>query len=229
MAEYGALIGLDNGNPFITPKSTPLALYKNGSMVSAYNSASAYSTHTAQLDITVPAGKPVMVFMHSNSPCAFTTTRVSSTTIRIMGISPDPDKGFTAFYFVFSKFPQPMIAEGIAIWDDTGELILTNETKVLTDINTIGVRGASDTGIAMNRTLSGRWAVSPIMTGFNEFRVGNQPTSPIVQVQTAFSSVFDGSNTKLTSQSTRGTFGYLLASQQNYRQPAIVIDVGKYV
>lgn len=45
MAKYGALISLPNGNPFITPDSTPMTLYRkvtvNSTLASDFNSATA--------------------------------------------------------------------------------------------------------------------------------------------------------------------------------------------
>ena len=37
MAKYGVLLALPNGNPFVTPDSTPLTLYKKVSFNSNYN------------------------------------------------------------------------------------------------------------------------------------------------------------------------------------------------
>ena len=52
MAKYGALISLPNGNPFITPDSTPMTLYRkvtvNSTFGGNFNSASASVTIDGQ-------------------------------------------------------------------------------------------------------------------------------------------------------------------------------------
>lgn len=52
MAKYGALISLHNGNPFITPDSTPMTLYRkvtaNSTFGGSFNSASVSVTVDGQ-------------------------------------------------------------------------------------------------------------------------------------------------------------------------------------
>lgn len=52
MAKYGALISLPNGNPFITPDSTPMTLYRkvtiNSTFGGSFNSASVSVTVDGQ-------------------------------------------------------------------------------------------------------------------------------------------------------------------------------------
>lgn len=58
MADYGALIALDNGNPFITPQSTPFCLYRKV----VVNSVASGAYHGASAEVALDVSYPVMVF-----------------------------------------------------------------------------------------------------------------------------------------------------------------------
>ncbi len=58
MADYGALIALESGNPFITPQSTPFCLYRKVVVNSVANGA----YHGASATVALDASYPAMVF-----------------------------------------------------------------------------------------------------------------------------------------------------------------------
>ncbi|BEU78559.1 hypothetical protein EAG21025_18720 [Enterobacter asburiae] len=59
MADYGAMILMDNGNPFVTPQSTPFCLYGKYTFSSSPNGSSQQVTQY----LSIPADYPVMVFI----------------------------------------------------------------------------------------------------------------------------------------------------------------------
>ncbi len=64
---------------------------------------------------------------------------------------------------------------GIAIWDEQGVCILTNESKVLTDVQAIGTNGSDSTGFSINTTLAGN------LTSFRRCPTWPQVLSPMAE------------------------------------------------
>ncbi|WP_200921491.1 hypothetical protein [Citrobacter portucalensis] len=102
--------------------------------------------------------------------------------------------------------------------------------KVLTDVQTLG-NPASDTdsGITLDKTLNGRFAVIPQMTGVIHWR--NTVAGNIVQIPNGFSAYFNGSTTRVNSQAYMftGGSGWVQAGYSNNARAAIVLDVSKYL
>ncbi|ATM51316.1 hypothetical protein CRN65_27285 (plasmid) [Klebsiella pneumoniae] len=61
--------------------------------------------------------------------------------------------------YFFTIFPQPKPDYGLAIWDASGTLVLTDKTRILTDVQSYGE------GYNINITNEGKWAVSPLALG----------------------------------------------------------------
>lgn len=156
---YGAMIDV-NGNPFITPNSTPYALY--GRYV-----FSSYQNNTIQQVsnyISIPPAYMPMTFVRvsgTSSPTGI-QTYLEGNGIRVTGAN-NGNNPFSVTVYVFAIFPQVLPSWGMAIWNEAGTLILTNETRVLTDIQTIGSGGSG--GININFSSSGSYAVSPARLG----------------------------------------------------------------
>lgn len=87
---------------------------------------------------------------------------------------------------------------GMAIWDAAGKLVLTNESRVLSDLQTIGTPGANG-GINIDQTLSGPWAVAPAQLG-QSIVVNNSTRPPTIYTINAYSACrFDGANTRINA------------------------------
>lgn len=75
MAKYGALISLPNGNPFITPDSTPMTLYRkvtvNSTLGGDFNSASA--------SVTIDGQKGGIAFARTSSPAKISASKTGNT------------------------------------------------------------------------------------------------------------------------------------------------------
>ena len=217
MAEYGAFIDV-NGNPFITPMSTPFALYSKGTIASGNTN----NTQYAERYVDIPQGVPVIAFCKTTD--TNNGTALSAFTFRsgpnvgkvyFQGVNPN-NQAFVLTYYIFAIFPQPLPRWGIAIWDSQGKVILTNETKVLSDLNTVGTPGFSGGGLNIDVTLQGSWAVVPTVLGNSQIQTGTLPTGqPVIDNATAGSSCrYNGSRTRITAQSTRAS-GNVLSTTNN--------------
>ncbi len=197
MADWGALLTTDNGAPFITPQSIPLALIGKQSV--ALKTGAGEITTISQ---AIPAGRPVIPFVCSTVNCVLSYT-VSGNTCTVSASAP-AGAGTVHVYF-FTIFAQPLPAWGIAIWDEQGTCVLTNETRVLTDIEAIGTNG-SDTsgGYNINVTRSGKVGIVPSMCGLVTGVITSGGTRPYMS-QYFFSAVYSGGNTKINVATSNGS------------------------
>jgi len=136
----------------------------------------------------------------------------------------------TVNVFIFGYQFQPIPAWGIQINDSQGRCILTNESKVLRDVQNIGDSGnANNSGYVINQTLSGQWAVAPTMTGYFA-GVNNSSGQPIPVVARFCSSArFNGSTTQIASGYLGNIDGNASnATYTNYRNRITAINVARY-
>jgi hypothetical protein len=137
----------------------------------------------------------------------------------------------TVNVYIFGYQFQPIPAWGIQINDSQGRCILTNETKVLRDVQKLGDEG-SDTGSGLNANfnLDGEWAVAPVYTGsyIGTVSVGGQ-VYPVV-AQYASSARFNGSSTQITSGYIGNTNsgGGGTGTLTNYRNRLVAVNVQRY-
>ncbi|MFJ3291934.1 hypothetical protein ACIPKK_07870 [Enterobacter asburiae] len=111
------------------------------------------------------------------------------------------NQSFTLTAYVFAIFPQTLPAWGFAIWDATGKLVLTNESRVLSDLQTVGDAGANG-GINIDQTLSGSWAVAPAQLG-QTIITNNATKPPTIYTINAYSSCrFNGGSTRINAGGT---------------------------
>lgn len=119
-------------------------------------------------------------------------------------------------------FPQPNPGYGLAIWDENGTLILTNETRTLSDVQTYG------TGFNLNVTNGGKWAVSPVQLGAIVGVIRDPYPRPF-QGDYGAAAFFNGSSTQLTAYLTQAPGG--AASDLTYvdmKNTCIAIDCARY-
>lgn len=117
--------------------------------------------------------------------------------VYVTGVNPY-NQGFTLTAYVFAIFPQTLPAWGFAVWDANRKLVLTNESRVLSDLQTLGTPGAGG-GINIDQTLSGSWAVAPAQLG-QTIIVNDATRPPTVYTISAFTSCrFNGSSTRLNA------------------------------
>lgn len=192
MAGFGALIVLENGNPFITPNSTPFCLYQKVTVNSA-NTGGNYQG--ASVDIPIDASYPAIVFCKTSNAATVGASRVGNV-IKVGSSSPS-GLVHTLTAYVFAIFPQNLPAWGMAIWDENRKLVLTNESRVLSDLVTIGTPG-NNGGINIDQTLSGSYAIAPTILGSSLFQIMVQGQPVIVNVTAYAGALFNGSTTRIS-------------------------------
>lgn len=183
---WGALITADDGTQFITEESTPISLQ------GIYTgSGSGYVT----LTIPIKTDDVVLPFCLATGNIVFSYS-ISGTTLTVMAYANSADTAqYTVTCYVFTTREQPLPKWGVAVWDKNGKCILTNETKVLTDIVTIGVKGSATSGLNLTSTRNGKWAILPELAGFY---VGVYQQRPI-QIAAGFTANYNGSTTAIKS------------------------------
>lgn len=204
MSDYGALISLENGNPFITPQSTPFCLYRkvvvNSSASGAYHGASA----TVALDPSYPA----MVFCKTTNTAQPTTVGATRSGGNIIvGSNNAYGQSHTLTAYVFAIFPQTLPKWGFAIWDEAGKLVLTNESRVLSDLVTVGTPGATTGGINIDVSLAGSYAVAPAILGSQIVQNNNTQPPTIVNITAYAGCRFDGSSTRINAAPSASASG----------------------
>lgn len=158
MAEYGAMLLLNNGNPFVTPESTPLCLFGryNFTQNDIINNRSR---------VNLGGDYTAIAFCKANkNGVVVTAIRIGNEIVIGGGSALTDSQGFTITAYIFAIFPQTLPRYGMAIWDSSGRLVLTNESKVLSDLITVGTPGTQG-GVYIDQTLSGSYAVSPAVLG----------------------------------------------------------------
>ncbi|MFD2022208.1 hypothetical protein ACFSKS_27355 [Pseudocitrobacter faecalis] len=85
----------------------------------------------------------------------------------------------------------------MAIWDANGKCILTNETRILTDLTQIGVPGGSaNNGVNINYTMAGKYAIVPQAAGY---RVAVS-SSGTLQTPIGMCCYYNGTNTLISAR-----------------------------
>ncbi|MCV2341535.1 hypothetical protein [Enterobacter hormaechei] len=218
MADWGALLTTDNGAPFITPQSVPLALYSKKSIT--------FSGGTIITE-TFPAGKPVIPFVCCTVGCC--TSYTVSGNICTVTFANAAGQG-TAHVYFFTIFPQTLPDWGIAVWDEKGTCILTNETRVLTDIESIGTSGSDATGgFNINTTRTGKYGIVPSMSGLVTGVISSGGTRPYSS-QYFFCATWNGNSTVITSATTNGSppSGTINVVYHNMRNQVYALDLASY-
>lgn len=203
MANYGAMIDY-NGQTFVTPQSTPFILYSKTTAVATWSTGDRW---TATSSISIPSSYPAIGFMKANYHAALSCGRSGNSVVFSGTAQGGNVPQFTITCYLFARFPQPLPKWGVAIWDASGTCILTNESRPLSDLITIGTPGANG-GINIDQTLSGSFAVMPCLMGATLFQVqipGQQPVVVPVSGYTAAS--FNGSTTRINAASDQSGGG----------------------
>ncbi|EOC1313843.1 hypothetical protein ACTEV4_000636 [Cronobacter turicensis] len=217
---YGAYILTDAGFPFITPASSPLAMISK-------KTATMVSNGHSEITQNFEAGNPIIPFVVATAGAKFYYT-ISSNTCVVSADKPE-QSGATYTVYFFTIFTQPLPKWGMAIWDANGRCILTNETRVLTDVTPIGINGDdSNSGYNINTTLTGKWAVIPSQTGLGTGVITDGGTRPWSS-EFSLKAVFNGSSTLIGQNATDSASGNIQnLTYHNMRNRAFIINAAKY-
>lgn len=221
---YGALLTDQNGVPFYIDGTRPLTLV-NKVVINFTGSTGQVQSR----DLYNNDGVPRFVFIQSNN------SNVNSAEWLVLenGIwklySTIGTKTVTVYIFGYANQPLPASGWGIAIWDASGNCILTNESKVLKNVTKLGdISNPNNSGYTINTTLGGGWAVAPTFTGILT-AVDNSSGQPRPIVIPFYSSAyFDGANTVLNSHARYSTTGISSPSYSNARNNLVAINVSGY-
>ncbi|QEG12474.1 membrane associated protein [Klebsiella phage vB_KpnS_Call] len=218
MADYGVLLTNDSGNVWVSPQSIPLALLSKQS-ITLKGGTNSDEVISVTYDTAHPC-VPFVVFHGASPNGAFTKTRYSGNTCSVVFSA--GTRGIYAEVYFFSVFPQPNPGYGLAIWDENGTLILTNETRTLSDVQTYG------TGYNLNVTNGGKWAVSPVQLGAI-VGVINDPLPRPFEGDYCAAAFFNGGSTQLAAYLTHapggtgGSFTYV-----DMKNTCIAINCARY-
>lgn len=227
---YGAYLTLKSGNVFMTPQSIPICLYSTHE----FSSTSSGVQHYIETTVNIPdTSQPIIPFVLTSrqAACAVWVESDGKLAVRAYEIL---NTAFTMTVYLFTIFPQPMPNPpyGLAIWDDTTrDLVITHESKILTDVATVGVAGASG-GINVDETKSGKWAIIPDVAGQQVWRIaGGGPGGQLWPVPVTFTAVYDGSSTRIftaAAQSIPSGSAQPMAPV-NAGNAVVAVEVSKYM
>lgn len=205
MSDFGVLLSTGSGNPFVTPISVPMSMYGR------YEYQAVGSGNSASAGGSIPWNPawPAMVFLKASRDNVAVSSQKTANSL-LFGGSINASVPFTLTVYVFGIFTQSAPEWGLVVYDTNGEIVLTNETRVLSDITTIGNPNiANQSGIGMDITMPGSWAVCPKIHGALIFQTVNpgsgQPIITNITVRSACG--YSGGNTRFTSSagSTNGS------------------------
>ena len=222
---FGAYLTTADGGVFVTPESMPLSLIEKRTL----------AVGATEVSVSYDSSRPIIPFITHNraapvdnsASTAITATLsngVCKLSCYLMGVT-----GGTMDVYFFSVKPQIPPAWGMAIWDANGVCILTNETKVLTDVEAIrNPADENNSGTTLDITKAGRWAVMPRMVGYYVGVIGGSQPIPFQSIQTSMA-YYSGGNTRIkaVSGATPGG-GMQNPGYINYRNRYLITDVSRY-
>lgn len=213
---WGALITADDGTAFITDESTPISLQ---------GIYTASGSRTVTQSIPVNTDDVVLPFCLATGDAYF-TYGINGSILNVTAQTNDSNSSpFSFTCYVFTTRAQPVPAWGVAIWNKNGKCILTNETKVLTDVVNIGTKGGSSSGMNLTSTKAGKWAIIPEAAGFYVGVIQQRP----FQIGVGFTARYNGSNTVITGiMGSTVPAGGQLGTPLDMKTAVRAIDVSRY-
>lgn len=194
MANYGAFLTDQQGNPYYVLDTLPLCLIEK----KTFN-----ITGGRGISVIHPNDSTFrLVFCRTNvAGSSFSYYLDTVTTGNYVVDSRGAASGFTLDVYVFGYQYQTPPKYGIAIWDAAGRCVITNETKVLRGAEVVGNQADPNaSGYNATATLVGEWAVAPdVMGSFNGVINQGGQVYPIQAI--AYTSAYkSGSSTVMKSE-----------------------------
>lgn len=220
---FGAMLTDVNGVPFYIGGTIPLSMLEKR-LINVGGGVEVINLFNGD-------GSPRYVFVNSNAPhssrsdtCEALEVAGGVWRLRISGGARQVK------VFIFGYQFQTPPAWGIQINDEQGRCILTNETKVLSDVQNIGDSSVDTaSGFRLNTTLDGEWAIAPVYTGYFS-GVNNSTGQPMpIIAQYASSARYNGAATQVASGYIGNVDGNASnATLTNYRNRITAINVARY-
>ncbi|WP_054178587.1 hypothetical protein [Trabulsiella odontotermitis] len=213
---WGVLLTTEDGVPFLTDESTPISLQ---------GKYSASGSGNVSVTITVDTDDVAMPFCVSTADTFFAYS-LSGTSLTVTAYPISTFSGsYTLTCYLFTTRAQPLPGWGLAIWDKNGKCILTNETRVLTDIVSIGTKGGANSGLNLSDTRSGKWGIIPELAGFY---VGVYQQRPF-QIGIGMAAKYNGTSTVIHPvMSVPVPVGGQLGTPLDAKTVVRAIDLSKY-
>lgn len=213
---YGVTLAAPSGEVWVTPDSIPLALYSKQTitLIGGTNANEFCS-------VTYDSSQPMIAFVCFTNGQAKANTSYSGNECRVT-FSYGTQQARAEVYF-FTVFEQEAPNYGLAIWDASGRLILTDKTRTLSDVQSYG------SGYDTNITNSGKWAVSPLALGLIVAIVQDPQPRPVQAEYHAYA-IYDGSNTTIRAMLTQTITGGSVTgvTYLNMGNSVIAIDCSRY-
>ncbi|QXA73960.1 hypothetical protein [Klebsiella aerogenes] len=212
---YGVTLTAPSGEVWVTPDSIPLALYSKQTITLRGG-----TNEDEFRSVTYDSSQPMIAFVCFTNGYAKANTTYSGNECRVV-FSFGTQQATAEIYF-FTVFEQEAPNYGLAIWDASGRLILTDKTRTLSDIQSYGQ------GYDTNVTNSGKWAVSPLALGLVVGVVSDPLPRPFQGEYHAYA-IYNGSSTNIRAMVTQTPSGNISGvTYINMRNSVLAIDCSRY-
>jgi len=222
---FGAMMLREDGTPFYIDGTLPFSLTRRQdfSVDATVNSGNGASI---QLDST--GGQPFIYFVRFFQRDSWGYMQQSN------GLNYLVAGAFTSgicsgTIYGFSMQYQNVPAWGIAIYDESGRCVITNETKTLRGVGIVNPTGNPSTSGYLNETIGGSKAIVVGRTGADVYQqiIGGRPITQIITRSTGC--FLDGSVTRIRSNEMgRSSASILLNSSQGNGYAPAFIDTALY-
>lgn len=208
--KFGAYLGDSNALGWVTPDVTPMHFFRKMSSNISFGG----STTSIRVGLNVSSSELIIPFVQFSNPsyAPYSVMQAENGVWTILVQSGFSYSTTISVYIFKIVIPQPLPKSkyGIAIFDATGNCILTNESNPLRILEEITLRGVSGVGIsAQTKTYQNKSiAVFPRGTGNVVGRI-NPPSGPPI-LRPSFKSYValrSGSNTLLSPTGTDAAAG----------------------
>ncbi|HBM9318448.1 TPA: hypothetical protein L0121_005008, partial [Citrobacter freundii] len=163
--------------------------------------------NSASASVAIDCQKGGIAFARTSAPAKISASKTGNT----FSVDASNYRGlaFVLEAYFFAIYPLTLPAWGVAIWDAEGTLVLTNESRVLSDLTTIGSPGAAMGGLNIDTYMAGKWAVNPMGLGSVLLHAGSAPGGqPIIQPVDVGTGCFnEGAGTRIKGLSSTTASG----------------------
>lgn len=222
MADYGAMLTYPDGSPFYIRGTLPLAFLRKRTV----NIANPSSGAQYAIDLDSNAGRPYTYFFNTDTDVSWAKMTAVSGRYQITCGSNVSNRSFNITIYTFGFEAPSLPPNGIAIWDENRNLVITHETRVLQGLNRAGNNGTEQAGINVNTTLSGKKAIAPAICGFLNGRIEVVPPQPW-GMAASFGCYYNGSTTRIYG-APEGQLPGTIISTSNTREAPLYIDCSLY-
>lgn len=193
---FGAMMLREDGTPFFIDGSLPFSLVRRQAF-SVDANANSGSGVSIQLDST--GGQPFIYFVRFDQADGW-GYMVQNNGFYYLYAGAFSSGVCSGTIYGFSLAFPSVPAWGIAILNESGQVVLTNETKVLRGVNVITPTGNASQVMYLNEVVAGRKAIVVGRTGAEIYQqvVGGNPITQIITYSTGC--YWDGTNTYIRSR-----------------------------